>query len=130
MIGAVVVSHGRLSDAVLDALYMIAGEQEKMLAVSNMGRDLKQLENDLREMRKQLEGCREVIFFADLRGGSCSIICKKLLKEYESTALITGYNLPMLIEFTFYRDRPLRQVLRILEDKGKREIEIFSNLDD
>jgi mannose/fructose-specific phosphotransferase system component IIA len=130
MIGAVIVSHGKISDAVLDALYLIAGEQEKIVAVSNMGRDLKQLEDDLYSVRKKLEGCKEVIFFTDLRGGSCSIICKKLLKQYKNCALITGYNLPMLIEFTFYRERPLEEVLQILETKGKREIRIYSRSDD
>jgi PTS system mannose-specific IIA component/PTS system mannose-specific IIB component len=130
MIGAVIISHGKISDAVLDALYLIAGEQEKIVAVSNMGRDLKQLEDDLHSARKKLEGCKEIIFFADLQGGSCSIICRKLLRQYKNYALITGYNLPMLIEFTFYRERPLEEVLRILETKGKREINIYSYSDD
>ena len=125
MIGAIIISHGELSDAVLKVLFQIAGEQVDIIAVSNAGRDLRQMEEDLRDALGRLKDCREVIFFSDLEGGSCSLICKRLLKERENLALITGYNLTMLIEFAFHRSRPLEEVLSFIEKKGQGGIKVF-----
>ncbi len=125
MIGAVIISHGELSRAVLEALFQIAGKQDDILAVSNTGRDLRQMEKDLRDALGRLKGCSEVIFFSDLHGGSCSLICRRLLAEHENLALITGYNLPMLIEFAFHRSRSLGEALSIIEKKGQRDIKVF-----
>jgi mannose/fructose-specific phosphotransferase system component IIA len=83
------------------------------------------MEKDLRDALNRLEGCGEVIFFSDLHGGSCSLICKRLLAEYENLTLITGYNLPMLIEFAFHRSRPLEEALSIIAKKGQSGIKVF-----
>jgi mannose/fructose-specific phosphotransferase system component IIA len=125
MIGAVIISHGNLSEAVLEVLFQIAGEQEDIIAISNTGRDLKQMEEDLQNALGRLKDCDEVIFFSDLRGGSCSLICERLLKENRNLALMTGYNLPVLIEFIFYRSKPLNELLSILEKKGQGGITSF-----
>jgi mannose/fructose-specific phosphotransferase system component IIA len=80
MIGAVIISHGDLSNAFLKALFQIAGEQPSILAVSNSGRDLKQMEQDLVAALTRLEDCSHVVLFTDLSGGSCSLICQRLQK--------------------------------------------------
>jgi mannose/fructose-specific phosphotransferase system component IIA len=129
MIGAVIISHGDLSDAVLDALYQIAGDHKDILAVSNTGRDLKQMELDLLDAVDRLKNCDEVIFFSDLQGGSCSLMCKRLIKENGKLAMVTGYNLPMLIEFAFNRTKPLHELLLILEKKGQSGIRVYRHSD-
>lgn len=125
MIGAIIISHGDLSDAVLDALYQIAGDHRDILAVSNSGRDLRQMEIDLLDAIDRLKNCDEVIFFSDLKGGSCSLICSRLIKENGNLAMVTGYNLPMLIEFAFNRSKPLFELLSILEKKGQDGIRVY-----
>ncbi len=129
MIGAVIISHGSLSDAVLEVVHRIAGRQENILPLSNTGKDLRQMESDLREALERLSECQEVIFFSDLNGGSCSLICKRLLRENENLAMIAGYNLSMLIEFALYRSRPLAEILPLLEAKGQRGITVFRHVE-
>ncbi|OGF97635.1 MAG: hypothetical protein A2Z06_01100 [Candidatus Glassbacteria bacterium RBG_16_58_8] len=125
MIGAVIVSHGVLANAALEVLSQISGEQKGIVAISNTGRDLRQMEEDLREAIDRLKGHDGVIVFSDLHGGSYSLICKRLLREREGLVLMTGYNLPLLIEFTFYRNRPLGELVPILEEKAKKGIKVF-----
>lgn len=125
MTGAVIISHGGLSEAFLKALYQIAGEQVYILAVSNSGRDLRQMEKDLLEALGRLEPCEDVILFTDLQGGSCSLTCRGLMERNEHLAVVTGFNMPMLIEFIFYRDRPFVELLSILERKGTEGIRVF-----
>jgi mannose/fructose-specific phosphotransferase system component IIA len=87
------------------------------------------MEADLVEALDRLSACRDVILFSDLQGGSCSLICRSLLQKNEHLAVVTGFNLPMLIEFIFYRDRPFVELLSILKRKGKDGIRVFGPSD-
>jgi PTS system N-acetylgalactosamine-specific IIA component len=129
MIGAVIISHGMLSDAAREVLFRISGQHTDIIAVSNSGRDLDQMERDLVAALERLKDCDSVIFFSDLHGGSCSLICQKLMRTQRNLVLMTGYNLPMLIEFAFNRHRRLQEVVPILEEKAKKGIMVVQPSD-
>ena len=63
------------------------------------------------------------IVFVDLPGGSCTISCYNILKEYKDLNIICGINLPILMEFFMLREKYLaKELADILVKKGKDNI--------
>ncbi|QWQ38564.1 mannose/fructose/sorbose PTS transporter subunit IIA [Gemella sp. zg-570] len=99
MVGIIIASHGDFALGIKKSAAMIFGEQEKVEAVTFMPNegpeDLK------RKLHKAIAkfGTEEVLFLVDLWGGSPFNQANILLEESpETRAIISGINLPMLIE--------------------------------
>lgn len=99
MVGIILASHGDFAEGILQSGSMIFGEQEKVEAVvlsPNEG------PNDLRaKLDRAVEsiGEEEILFLVDLWGGS-PFNQANLIHEArpETSAIVTGLNLPMLLE--------------------------------
>lgn len=99
MVGIILASHGEFAEGILQSGSMIFGQQEKVEAVvlsPNEG------PNDLRaKLDRAVEsiGEDEILFLVDLWGGS-PFNQANLIHEArpETSAIVTGLNLPMLLE--------------------------------
>lgn len=100
MVGIIIASHGEFASGILQSGSMIFGEQQNVKAcclMPSMGPD---------DIRKQMEDAiasfddpNEVLFLIDLWGGTPFNQANGLIHGHEDTwAIITGMNLPMLIE--------------------------------
>lgn len=96
----VVVAHGSVAEALVDAVRRIAGIDDALIPVSNDDCDTDALAGRITAAR----GGRPGVLFVDMAGGSCTTTAARLLREMSDTALVTGVNLPMLIDFVFHRD--------------------------
>ncbi len=66
------------------------------------------------------------IIFVDLFGGSCPMVCGALKRERKNIAVICGVNLPMLLEFTFAREKmKFAELVNHLTNAGKDGIRIL-----
>jgi N-acetylgalactosamine PTS system EIIA component len=112
----VVVAHAELADGLVSAVRRIAGlEDSAIQALSNEGLG----PDALRDRLNDLLGERPAIVFVDLREGSCGICGRRVCLGRADRVLVTGVNLPMLLDFAMNRDRPLGELARRLVDRGR-----------
>ena len=103
MVRAVLVTHGALGGELVRTAEAILGRQEWVAVVSNEGTSLDGL---VETLRAAAGAPGPVVFLVDLLGGSCGHACRALRAERGTDAfVITGVNLPMLLEFFYHRDR-------------------------
>ncbi|QUL99683.1 MAG: PTS sugar transporter subunit IIA [Candidatus Fermentithermobacillus carboniphilus] len=94
--GIVILTHGRVGEELIRSAEMIIGKMEKVIAVSlGAGED----PGDYRERVSNVlaKMPRGSIVMTDLFGGTPSNTAAVLSKDY-SVSVISGLNLPMLIE--------------------------------
>lgn len=100
MVGVILASHGEFAEGILQSGSMIFGEQANVQAITlqpSEGPD--DLRKKIEEAIKTFENQDEVLFLVDLWGGTPFNQSNALLNGHEDTwAIVTGLNLPMLIE--------------------------------
>jgi mannose/fructose-specific phosphotransferase system component IIA len=95
----VVVCHGTLAGALVQAAEQISGLRGVLAPVSNTGCDLDTLEE---RVLTAVNG-RPAVVFVDLASGSCLFAVLKRLRSEPSVKVVTGVNLAMLVDFVFHR---------------------------
>ena len=95
----VVVCHGALAGALVQAAEQISGLSEALVPVSNTGCDRDTLEQ---RVLAAVDG-RPAVVFVDLASGSCLFAVLKRLRTEPSVKVVTGVNLAMLVDFVFHR---------------------------
>lgn len=133
MVGIIVVTHGSLGEALLSTASMIIGDNEMIFSLSlNPGEGFEDLEKNLNDVLTFMKGCDGVICFADLLGGTPSkVLCNALLKN-KNLEVITGVNLPILLEAIISRNTmKFEDLVHYIVERGKDSINnlgsIFSN---
>ena len=101
-----VITHGKFGIELLKSVEMIMGEQKDAKALGlQLGDKVDDLRNEVEKIILENEKeDKETIIFVDILGGSPSNIALYVLKKHNSAKLITGVNMPMLIEVFQSRD--------------------------
>jgi mannose/fructose-specific phosphotransferase system component IIA len=94
----VVVCHGGLAKALVEAAESISGVIGVLRPVSNSGCDRDSLE---RRVAEEVDGQPSVIF-VDLASGSCLFAVLKRMRALPDVKVVTGVNLAMLVDFVFH----------------------------
>ena len=116
----VVVAHGELAAGLVDAVRNIAGvSPDALVAISNhgLGRD---------ELRAAIEGAlsdERSIIFTDLARGSCHLAALQVTRERQDVPVLTGVNLPMLLDFVFNRRLGFQELVPRLTERGRAAID-------
>ncbi|WP_018963660.1 PTS sugar transporter subunit IIA [Coprothermobacter platensis] len=112
MVGMVIVTHGRLGEGLLDAMQMIAGPQEKVDVVSlKEGDNIDELKQRILDTVRRVDDGEGVLVFVDMFGASPSNAAAYLINENVNVQVITGTNLPMLLEIVNFRENGSLQEL-------------------
>lgn len=98
----VVVCHGRLAGALVDAVEQISGVGGALVPISNTGCDRDALE----ERVVAAVADQPAVVFVDLASGSCLFAVLKRLRAVPAVRVVTGVNLAMLVDFVFHRALP------------------------
>ena len=105
MIGIVVVTHGKLGEALLESASMFVSDNRLTRAVSFFpGEGVEDLMASVRTAVNELRADVGVLALVDLPGGSPARAVGLLLLEKERMAMVSGVNLPMLVEVLMLRD--------------------------
>lgn len=119
MIQIVIVSHGELGNALIQAAEMIAGPAEGVHAVSLLPSESPEgFGQKLEEALTEIKG-EETIILIDLFGGTpYNVAARKVLSDQNEC--ITGANLPMLLELVTSReDYSLAELAAMITEAGK-----------
>ncbi|MCF0148772.1 MAG: PTS mannose transporter subunit IIAB [Clostridium sp.] len=100
MVGIVIASHGEFASGIFQSGQMILGEQENVKACTLMPSDgPENIKAKMEEAIASFDNQEEVLFLVDLWGGTPFNQASALLNGHEDKwAIVTGLNLPMLIE--------------------------------
>ena len=129
MIGAIIVSHGKLGEELLNALTIILGEAPNIEAISiGWYDDVEESKKKINVSLKRVDQKNGVVIFTDMFGGTPSNLSFSFLKDGQ-VEIITGVNLPMLIKFvSLQRSNNLKDVSRKVVDQGRKNIHLASAL--
>lgn len=101
MAGIVVTGHGNFATGLMSAVELIAGKQEKVIAVDFVdGMSVSELDMELRRAAAAVDSDTGVVFFSDLVGGS-PFKSSVLLGQTLDAEVIAGSNLPMILSVIF-----------------------------
>ena len=93
---AIVAAHGDFAAGLVSAVAQITGRGELLVPLSNAGCSPADIEQRLRTAAAE-PSVRAV--FTDLPAGSCTIAARRLLRDRPDLLLVTGVNLPTLVDF-------------------------------
>jgi mannose/fructose-specific phosphotransferase system component IIA len=111
----IVVAHGNMAEGLVDAARKISGVEDGVLIpVSNQGKSPPALQEEIDRLLE--EGA--AVVFTDLPSGSCALAARMCCRAHPSQALITGVNLPILLDFLFNRHLPMTELVPRLVSKG------------
>lgn len=111
----VVLAHADLADALVRTVEQISGVTDALLSISNEGLR----PEDLHTRLEEATGEGPSIIFVDLSSGSCAFAGRVVARGKDEIAVLTGANLPMLLDFVFHRDMPLPELTERLLHKGR-----------
>ncbi len=115
----VVVAHGPMARAMVDAVRRIAGDAADTLRpLSNDGKSPVQLREDLDDAM----GDGPVVVFVDIAAGSCGMAALSSCRDQARRVVVSGVNLPMLLDFVFHRDLPIDEVVERVVTHGREAI--------
>lgn len=116
----IVVAHADLARALVEAVDRIVGlEDGALVAVSNEGL----APPAIRDRLTEVAGSGPAVVFTDLREGSCGLAARQLCLQRPDHVLITGVNLPMLLDFAMNRHRPMDELVDHVLDRAQRGIQ-------
>lgn len=115
----IVIAHGEMATGLIDAVRHIAGVSGDFLTpLSNRGLGPDAL---AQEVRKLADGAATIVF-TDLQSGSCGFAARRCVQEMSQLVVISGVNLPILLEFVMRRQLPIEQLVPFLLGKGRSAI--------
>ena len=124
---ALLVTHGHVGDALLEAAERIVGKLEDVSVLSNDGLSRDSLAAAVRERVKTF-GPEGGLLFVDVAGGSCAQAAL-LVAARESpgpTPVLCGVNLPMLLDFSHHRTTlDARALADRLREKGQAAVVVL-----
>ena len=127
--GMILATHGGMANGIISTLEMIMGPQKNILTASlQPGQGIQELRSEILSKLEELSDFQYVFIVTDLFGGTpsnCSILVGK---DQERIRLITGVNLPMMIQFCSSATNDPDQLCRELEEVGRESIRVFRNL--
>lgn len=123
MIGIVIVTHGKLGIELIKTAEGIVGSLEGIRAVSSLPSDtLDEIMRKVCSAIEEVDTGEGVILLTDLFGASSSTACAALSNNHH-LKVISGVNLPMLIDLAFHRNQHnLSEVAALAKKAGQKAI--------
>jgi mannose/fructose-specific phosphotransferase system component IIA len=109
-----VVAHGNLARCLVETVESISGAEGALRPISNEGCSPELL---MVRIRNAI-GAEPALVFVDLASGSCSHAARLVAREGSGIPVVSGVNLPMLLDFVFHRDMELSELSRRAVEKG------------
>ena len=129
MIGLLIISHCELGKEFLNAAELILGGLQGVSAISiTQTTESEQLLKTISKEIKSLDRGKGVLVLTDMFGGTPSNLSLSFLEE-EAVEVLTGVNLPMVVEVVQNRSRmKLSELGEKAQEAGKRGIALAGKM--
>lgn len=118
----IIFAHSDLPKAYEKALKSIFGKISNFAFLSNTGLSAIEMKRKLLKKIAKIKN-KQIVVFVDTIGGSCWQACLPLKRRFENIAVLSGFNLPVLLKFLQYRDKTdFPSLLSLLTKAGKEAI--------
>ncbi|MNB73268.1 PTS system mannose-specific EIIAB component [compost metagenome] len=127
MIGIIVAAHGQYAKELLRSTSVVFGELHNVAAVTfEPGESVSGLHQKLKEAMDTLEWSDGVLFLVDLFGGSPYNAASRIAAETENADIVSGVNLPMLVDVLVGREsEPLSRLGELAIAAGQNSMKSF-----
>jgi len=124
---AILLTHGPIGDALIEATRGIMGIENGLHALSVTNMSVSEISQRLLSLVDAPEERAEgVVIMASLKGGSCWNVAVAIAKDHPHVKVISGVNLPMVLTFMTKRDNTsLEKLAEYLEEDSIRSIVKF-----
>jgi PTS system, mannose/fructose/sorbose family, IIA component len=124
MIGIIIATHGKFSEELLKSSEMIFGSQTNVATVTfKPGEGTENLVDKYNTLIDELDCNDGVLFMVDLFGGSPFNAASMLALRHDKIEILTGVNLPMLLEVFASKDfSSLSELVTLAQNAGKDSI--------
>lgn len=120
---ALIVTHADLAQALVRAAERVVGPFEDVTLLSNEGLSRDQLEQAIEAHVQGWPGGG--LLLTDFWGGSCHTCGASALRRHGEVAIVTGVNLPLLLDYLHNRDRfSVGELAERLQQKGRDSIRV------
>ncbi|WP_238919159.1 mannose/fructose/sorbose PTS transporter subunit IIA [Clostridium sp. YIM B02555] len=128
MISVIVGTHGIFSEEILKSAEMIFGSQENVGSVTfKPGEGIDSLVEKYNNLVNRLDSKEGVLFMVDLFGGSPFNAASIIAMKNENMEIVTGVNLPMILEVLGSREfSNLQELVKIALNSGKDAIKMLT----
>ena len=123
MVGILIVSHGRLADALISSVQSLVGNLEKIRGVPIWSKDREEeVRYRIQKEMAEVDDGDGVVILTDILGGTPTNLSLSFLED-EKVEVVTGVNIPMLVTLASYRKgRSLREIGSLVKKSGRRGI--------
>jgi PTS system mannose-specific IIA component len=123
MVGVLIVSHGKLAEALISSVQSITGNLQRMTGVSIWPTERKEeVKERIKRKVAEVDDGDGVVILTDILGGTPTNLSLSFVKE-EKVEVVTGVNIPMLLTLSSYRKgRSLREIGKLVKKSGRRSI--------
>jgi len=120
---ALIVTHADLAQALVRAAERVVGTIEDVTLLSNEGLSRDDLEDAIEAcVRDWKEGA---LLLTDFWGGSCHTCGSAAARRHGEIVIVTGVNLPLLLDYVHNRDRfTALELAERLQTKGRDSIRV------
>lgn len=128
LIGLVIVAHGRLAQALLDATEHVVGAQRGARAIAiEPADDLHAMQVEIAEAVRTVDEGAGVVVVTDMFGGTPSNLAHGALSG-PGVEVVYGANLPLLVKLAKMRDRPLAEAVRAALEAGRKYVDSAASI--
>ncbi len=117
---AIVAGHGEFAAGLVSAVEQITGRGHLFHPIAVPELSATDIEALLRETMERT-GAR--VLFTDLHAGSCTMAARRILRGMPDAVLVSGANLPALLDFAFADAKPAATAARHAADRGRASID-------
>lgn len=128
LIGLVIVAHGRLAGALLEATQHVVGAQRGSRAIAiEPNDDLRARQVEIAAAVREVDEGAGVVVVTDMFGGTPSNLAHGALSG-PGVEVVYGANLPLLVKLAKMRDRPLADAVRAALDAGRKYVDSAASI--
>jgi mannose/fructose-specific phosphotransferase system component IIA len=120
---ALIVTHADLAQALVHAAEKVVGPVEDVTLLSNEGLSRRDLEDAI---ESRVQGwAHGGLLLTDFWGGSCHTCGASAARRHGEVVIVTGINLPLLLDYLHNRDRiAVGELAERLQQKGRDSIRV------
>lgn len=120
MINILLLSHGKLAEEFLSTAKLILGEQQGIYAIGlGDSESVEDFMNQIINEYPKLNTSDEILVLTDIYGGTpTNAAIYGLLNKYNNLEILTGVNLPILLEAIIRRKEPVIELVGRLKKAG------------